>query len=88
MHDYRPDTRVVGGVLRPQPGVFEQPRAEPFALPTCRDRQTREQHERNRMFRDAFTESLGRVVALDFGHTSVENPTTSSPMCATHGGCG
>src|SRR2546427_9864016 len=68
MHSERADASDLGGVERPEHGIFEQPRAESLALPARGDRQTREQHQRNRVPRESLFESFGRGVVLDLRH--------------------
>jgi hypothetical protein len=65
---HRSHASNVGGLERSQHGVFEQPRTEPLALPARGDGQTREQHQRNRMLGESFSEALWRVVVIDLSH--------------------
>src|SRR6266487_1478972 len=64
VHGDRTDTGDVGSLERPQHGVFEQPRTEPFALPTRGNGQTSEQHQRDWMFGESLSQTLRRVVVV------------------------
>jgi hypothetical protein len=68
VHRHRSYSSNVGRVERSQRGVFEQPRTEPLAMPARGDGQAREQHQRNRMLGESFSEALWRVVVLDLSH--------------------
>src|SRR5882757_7490447 len=60
-----PDAGDVGGLQRAAHGVFHETSAEPPALPFRAYRKTCQQHDRNRMTREASGQALRRILVSD-----------------------